>query len=274
MRRFDRFETAARRLSAGWIGAAVLLLVAGCASTPPDPAAARQASSLQQKAPDPLERARAHTELGAAYFEMGNLGVALEELQIAVEARNDYAPAHNMLGLIYMAMRDNSRAQSSFDRALRLSPDDPDVNHNAGWFYCQTGRERESVKFFLDAVKNPLYRTPAKTFTTAGVCMVQAKRTNEAFDFLDRALKLDPAYTPAFLPMARVQMQRGAIEEARELTRRFNSRGSPTAESLWIALLIERRRGDSQSEESLATQLRRRFPDSREAQALQRGQFE
>lgn len=270
--------TAARRsrpIRAG-LSLTAFALLSACASAPDRPGSSvgTPQFAAPQSAPNADARARAHTDLGAAYYELGNMAVALEELQIALEARADFAPAHNMLGLVYMELRDPPRAQASFERALRLAPDDPDTNHNYGWFLCQSGREQQSLKFFMDAVRNPLYRTPAKTYTTAGICMNQLKRSDDAMQLLDRALSLDPAYAPAMLPLARLRMQRGEIEEARTLVRRFNARGTPTAASLWLALLIERRRGNTQAEESLATQLRRRFPDSKEVQALQRGQFE
>jgi type IV pilus assembly protein PilF len=47
-----------------------------------------------------------------------------------------------------------------------------------------------------------------------------------------------------------------------------------TAESLWLALRIERRLGQRAAELSYGNQLRRRFPQSSEAQALQRGAYE
>lgn len=232
-----------------------------------------QASDANSR-PDPVQRARAHTDLAAAYYELGNYAVALEELQIALDADSSYAPAYNMLGLTYMELRNNDRAQQAFDRALRLTPGDPDVNHNYGWFLCQSSRLQESLKYFADAVSNPLYRTPAKTLTTAGVCLMREKRTDEAYQYLDRAARLDPNYMPAMIPFARLRLARGEVEEARALAQRFNLRGAPTAESLWLAMLIERRRGDAQGEASYAAQLRRRFPESKEVQALQRGQFE
>ena len=45
----------------------------------------------------PLERARIHTELGAGYYEIGKLGIALQELNEAIEADPKYAPAYNTL---------------------------------------------------------------------------------------------------------------------------------------------------------------------------------
>ena len=47
-----------------------------------------------------------------------------------------------------------------------------------------------------------------------------------------------------------------------------------TPESLWLALRIERRFGQRNNELSYANQLRRRFPQSTEAQALQRGAYD
>ena len=48
----------------------------------------------------------------------------------------------------------------------------------------------------------------------------------------------------------------------------------PTSEVLWLALRIERKLGDRESESRYATQLRRRFPASNEYQELLKGNFE
>ena len=51
-------------------------------------------------------------------------------------------------------------------------------------------------------------------------------------------------------------------------------RSPPSAASLWLGLRVERRLGRRTAELSYADQLRRRFPGSSEAQALQRGGYE
>lgn len=48
----------------------------------------------------------------------------------------------------------------------------------------------------------------------------------------------------------------------------------PTAEMVWLLLRIERHLGNKAAEASLATQLRRKYPDSPEYQALLKGDFE
>jgi type IV pilus assembly protein PilF len=268
---------------------AAAVLSAACATTdtatttsplpPPEATARSQAANpvdaevIGERA-DPRTRARAHTELAAAYYELGNLAVALEEVRLALGADPDYAPAQNMAGLVYMDLRDNAQAQASFDRALRLAPADPDVLHNYGWYLCQTGREDEAMPFFMRAAQVPLYRTPAKSYAAAGQCAVRQGKTTEAVEYLERALRLDPNNPNALLAYARVMYQSGRLAEAKTAIDRVNKLGEPTPESLWLALRIERRLGDRSAETSLATQLRRRYPDSPEYRDLVQGKYE
>jgi type IV pilus assembly protein PilF len=117
-----------------------LIVLAGCASDNSN-APSVDTGQVIGEVSDPRNRARAHTELGAAYFERGSMAVALEELRVATSADPNYAPAHGLLGLVYMELKENALAETSFERALRLSPNDPDINHNYGWFMCNTKRE-------------------------------------------------------------------------------------------------------------------------------------
>ncbi|MFN8918118.1 MAG: type IV pilus biogenesis/stability protein PilW, partial [Burkholderiales bacterium] len=61
---------------------------------------------------------------------------------------------------------------------------------------------------------------------------------------------------------------------ARFYIARLNEQVEPTPAGLWLAIKIERKLGDRFAEERLANQLRRRFPDSRENMAYQRGNFD
>ncbi len=222
----------------------------------------------------PRERARIHTDLAVAYFERGNLGVALEELRIAVAADSSYAPAYNVLGLVHMDLKEMELARKNFERALSISPNDPDVNHNYGWFLCQNGREQESLKYFLTAVKNPLYPTPQKSYAVAGSCALRKHMDGDALEYFERALRLDPSYAPALVNLAQLKYRRNEFSAARDLIGRFNKQYDATAESVWLALRIAHKTGDKAEEASLATQLRRQFAGSREYQNLAKGVYE
>lgn len=251
--------------------AILLVLLAGCAAQNDPP---YDTGTIIGEVGDPRNRAKVHTELASLYYSNGNLGVALEELRAASSADSSYAPAHGMFGLVYMQMRENDRAEASFERALRLSPNDADINHNYGWFLCQTGRETASIKHFLHAIRNPLYPTPWRSYSAAGFCTLKVNQVKDAEAFFERALKLEPDEPTSLLHLGQIRYRQGNIGEARKLVARHNKLVTPSAESLWLALRIERRLGERVAEQAFANQLRRRYPASPEYQALQRGLYD
>ncbi|HEX2199425.1 MAG TPA: type IV pilus biogenesis/stability protein PilW [Burkholderiales bacterium] len=253
--------------------AALAALLAGCASGGPE-APSVDSGPIIAEVGDARNRARAHTELAAAYYGRGNMAVALEELRIATAADASYAPAHGMFGLVYMDLRQNQLAEQSFARALKLAPNDADINHNYGWFLCQTRRDPDAIKYFMQAIRNPLYATPWRSYSAAGVCALRNDNVKEAEELLQRALRLEPDEPTSLLHLGQIRYRQGRMDEARKLVARHNKLVAPSAESLWLALRIERRLGQRVAEQSFANQLRRRYPGSPEYQALQKGKFD
>jgi len=123
-------------------------------------------------------------------------------------------------------------------------------------------------------VRNPLYQTPWRSYSAAGVCSQRTNNIKDADEFFQRALKMDPDEPTAMLQLAQIRYKQGTLDEARRLVTRYNKQMAPSAESLWLALRVERKLGERVAEQSYANQLRRRFPGSPEYQALQRGQFD
>lgn len=250
----------------------LLCVLAACAGqtkaptslNPPQPAA---------KPASPQERARIHTELAALYYSRGNHGVALQESMVAIEADPQYGPAYNVLGLVQMELKEDTAADRSFQQALAINPNDSEANNNYGWFLCNRGREKEAIAYFLAAVRNPLYQTPALAYTNAGVCSLKLGHDNEAESYLLQALKLQPGQPRALQALAEVHYRRGDYSGAKQLVGRFLEVAQPTPEVLWLGVLSARQLGDRNAEASYGTQLRRRFPDSKEALTLKSGSY-
>ncbi|MEO8442121.1 MAG: type IV pilus biogenesis/stability protein PilW [Betaproteobacteria bacterium] len=260
------------RLIERLISAGVILAACGCAGTSgPDSSSYAPKTVVDTSE---LSRARIHTELAAGYMELGNYGVSLQEAGEALKADPNYAPAYSILGLVYMELRDDKAAEANFQRALRISPDDSDVNNNYGWFLCQRKREQESIKFFLVALRNPLYPTPDKSWVNAGICARQSGDLNGADDYFQKALKVRPGQPQALLQLADMAYKRKSYPEAKSYLMRIQRDVEPTPASLWLSLRVERATGDRNAEASLGFQLRKNFPESREARALAAGQYE
>lgn len=225
---------------------------------------------------DPRNRAKIHTELGAAYFQAGNPAVALEHLAIALSVDSSFHQAYSVRGLVYGSLKENAKAEADFQRALRIAPNDPEVNNNYGWFLCDSGRERQSIAYFLNALKSPLYETPDLAYANAGSCALKSGDLDGAQHYLLQALQLSrDGGLVARLQLAKLFYQRGNLEESRiYISDVLKQMAAPTAEALWLAIRIERRLGNRQAEGGFAAQLRGRHPTSPEYQEFLKGNFE
>jgi len=258
-----------RRLNTGAI---LVLLIAGCAGIPLPQT--EQPQSQQAVTSEAGQRAKVHTELGGLYLSQGNLGVALEEARKALAASSSYAPAHSLMGLIHMQMRENAAAEESYERALRLAPNDPEINNSYGWFLCQTGRERRALNHFQLALRSPLYATPSLAYTNAGICSLRLQDDKAAEEYFMRALRLDPASDRAAYFLADISFRQGRLAQARQYLGDLHKRADPSVETLWLSLRIERKLGERDLEARLAAQLRRRFPEAAETQRMLQGQYD
>ena len=247
--------------------------VAGCATSMGD-SELQPMQDTSGNESDARTRARIHAELAAGYLELGNIGVALEEANIAMQADPGYATAYNVAGLVFSALKDNRRAEEHFNRALRLSPGDPDTNHNYGSFLCQRKREDDGIRYLMAAVKHPLYQTPERSFVNAGYCAKNKGDEAAAKTFFLRAVTIRPNQPQALYQLADMSYAEKNYATAQGYLSRYAQSAPATVEVLWLAVRVERRLGNSMAEQSYAQQLRKNYPESKEAAALQAGQFD
>jgi type IV pilus assembly protein PilF len=191
-----------------------------------------------------------------------------------IAADPTFPDAYNLRGLIYMRLNDVRQAEESFRRAATLNPRDANVQHNYGWLLCQQGRYEESFRAFNVAMSNPLYAGRAKTLMTQGLCEARAGRTAEAESSLARSYELDAGNPVTGYNLASLLYRRGDFARAQFYIRRLNNSESANAETLWLGVKVERHLNDRLAMQQLADQLRKRFPQSREATAYERGAFD
>ncbi|MEZ0232455.1 MAG: type IV pilus biogenesis/stability protein PilW [Methylophilaceae bacterium] len=214
------------------------------------------------------ERARVHTELGAGYYGQGQLPIALEEFQEAVRIDSSYALAYNGLGLVYAALKEDSKADSNFRRAIQLDSSNPESHNNYGSFLCSRNRVDESIAQFSEAFKNPLYATPGIAYMNAGICSLKKPDEKSAEMYFEKALAVQPILYQAAYQLALIQFNRGQAGLAGETLRLALASADPTADVLWLGVRIQRALGDKSLETAYAIQLRKRYPSSEQTKAL------
>ena len=243
--------------------AVLLVLLMGCASD----------GSRNQSAEQKLAIAKIHTELAASYFQRAQFAISLQEIDVALQAKVNYAPAYNVRGLVRMALREDARAEADFRYSLELDARNSEAHNNYGWFMCQRGRESEAIVHFTEALNNPLYETPEIPNVNAGICALRLGQIREADDYFQRALMLKPNQAEALIALAELNFGKADYLAARTYFLRYLQQSSElTPAQLYLAVKIERKLGNRNAEQSFALQLRKRFPDSREAQQLASGE--
>jgi type IV pilus assembly protein PilF len=272
--------SAQRLMAASFAGAAVAFLLGGCVNTRTTTTSLADTSSgkgaeivTESDESSRQRRARLRLELASGYFEHGQNTVALDEIKQALVADPNYADAYSLRGLVYMRLEDAGMAEDSFRRAIAINPRDPNVRHNYGWLLCQQNRFGDAAQQFNAALAVPSYTDRAKTLMTQGVCQLKAGQRPEAERSLMQAYEIDAGNPVVGFNLASLLAQREEWSRAQFYIRRVNNSPSASAETLWLGIKIERRLNNREAVAQLGGQLQRRFPQSREAIAYERGNF-
>ncbi len=222
---------------------------------------------------DVQRRARIRLELASSYFEAGQTTVALDEVKQALVTDPGYADAYNLRGLIYLRLNDHAQAEDDFRHALKLRPQEASIVHNHAWLLCQQKRYAEADMQFERALSNPAYGARSKTLMAQGLCQERAGQKVQAERTLLKAYELDARNPIVVYNLSSLLSQRGEYQRAQSYIRRLNNSEWANAESLWLGIKIERALEDSVAVEQLASQLGKRFPQSREQSWYEQGNF-
>lgn len=241
---------------------AVLAVLTGCQSS----GDIRERTAAVAQDVDPL--AVNYTQLGMGYMREGKYEIAWRRLHRALEVEPNYSAAHNGMGLLYQQLKQPSKADEHFEKAVTLNPTDSSAQTNYGSFLCREGRFEEAEQRFLQALKNSLYATPEIAYANAGICLHGAGQDEKAERYLRSALEFNPKLAPALLTMAQIKLGAQKPLSARAYFQRYLEVGQQNAAALWLGIRIEREMGDRQSVVSYSNRLRSRFPNSEETVLL------
>lgn len=252
---------------------AVLHGLPGCASKVADTAPRADLMTASDE-PDNRKRARIRLELAIGYYSAGKTAVALDELKQSINADPTMFEAYNLRGLIYTRLNNVPLAEDSFRRALVINPQAAGVQHNYALLLCQQSRIPEAMELFHAAVTNPAYGEKAKTWMARGGCEMGAGKRAEAESSFLRSYELDAGNPITGYNLALLLFQRGEYVRSQFYVRRINNSELANSESLWLGIKVEKKMGNSDAVTQLGTQLRKRFPESRETSAFERGVFD
>lgn len=122
------------------------------------------------------------------------------------------AEAHHLLGVIHARHGRHAEALASYDRALALRPDDPQLLSNRGVALYELGRSAEALASYDRALA--LQPGFAAVLTNRGNALHALKRFDEALASYDRALWLAPDFPEALSNRGTILHDMGCYAEA------------------------------------------------------------
>jgi type IV pilus assembly protein PilF len=259
-----------------WLGLVTVLLVGGgltgCAVNGTS-ASAPHESFTDSDEPESRKRATNRLKLAVLYFQDGKNNFALDEVKQAIQIDPNWFEPYGMRGVIYMQTSEFAPAELSFQKALSINPNASDIKHNYGVLLCKMKRHPDAVKWFNAALADPGYGQRAKTWQEMANCQLAMGQKAEAEASFMHSYELDAGNAVTGFQLANLLFQRGELVRAQFYARRVNNGERASAESLWLGIKIERSLGSTDAQSQLESQLRKRFAQSPQVLALERGAF-
>lgn len=239
-------------------GLLVLLLLAGCAT------------KTERVGFDAEKASIANAELGVAYLRQGKYKVAMTKLKKAIAYDSDNAKANHYIAILYGQLKQNDLADSHFKIAMELDNEDSSIKNNYGIFLCGTSSFEKGLKLLNEALLDPLYSDKGQAYENMGLCAEKQGNIRNTENFYNTALTFKKNLPAALLGLAQIEFDKKNIQSAASYFDRYTKIAQHTAQSLWLGVLIERKKGRGGRSGSYALKLKRNFPDSKEAKLLKK----
>ncbi|WP_227507047.1 tetratricopeptide repeat protein [Moraxella canis] len=113
-------------------------VLSACQSTPPPPKNNPQLAQIR-------------TQIAVSLLDMGQLDQAKQQLDAAMSADRQFAPAYRTLAKVYQASEDaahQAKARRLFEHAIKLNPEDMQSHMDYGLYLVQMGDLSGALTYF------------------------------------------------------------------------------------------------------------------------------
>jgi type IV pilus assembly protein PilF len=214
------------------------------------------------------EKALTYLNMGVRYMEMGELKIAKDNLEKALDWDSNNPDIQNAAAALYEKIQEPENASNHYQTALRLDSENPQTQNNYGRFLCETGSYAEGMQHLNTALNMPLNNRRWFALTNTGRCLIKQGQKPQAEAYFREALQLQPDYSPALLEMLKQAYNDGKYMSAKAFLQRYQNVAQPTPDFLWYAMQIEYALEHKYLAEQYKTSLLNDFPNSDEAKRV------
>jgi len=157
--------------------------------------------------------AYAYNNLGVLYKEIGEDKKALENYKLAIQKEPSYFEAYNNLGIIQHKLDLSDEAIQSFEKCISINSDYAEAYNNLGSIYAENKKDYHTAIFFYKRAidKNSTFEDAIHNL---GNTYALIYNFDEAFKYLNIALKIDPKFSMAWNTLGMTYYKIGDLDNA------------------------------------------------------------
>jgi adenylate cyclase len=161
--------------------------------------------------------------------------IRLHRLALSIDDSDPDTLASASVTSAYM-VGDYESAIETSDRAVALNPNSFNAWHYRGWVYTTAGLSEEAVRSFERAMRvSPVDPQLHRALSGIGYALIELRRFDEAIVAGKKALRLNPSYSGGYRCLASAFAHLGRDAEAREAAARVLEHDPAFTLSAWIA---------------------------------------
>jgi tetratricopeptide (TPR) repeat protein len=154
-------------------------------------------------------------QVAAAQYDAGQYAEAAKRLEALLREVPDSFDVHELLGMVYAAQQQDSKATAHLEQAVRLKPDSAAARANLAANLVRLGKLRQAEEHFRKAVA--LEPRTYDANHNLGEFYIQAGKIPQAAPFLEQAQRMKPSAYDNGYDLSLAYIQVGKLAEARKV---------------------------------------------------------
>lgn len=180
----------------------------------------------------------AWNNLGILSAREGNVDLAIEQFQHALQIDPEHSIALQNLGSAYRQKKDWPAARQALERSLALNSDDAEANYTLGMVYAQQDDTEHAYQYLRKALATrPAY---PEALNNLGILYLRTQRPEQAIESFEQCMRVAPAYDQAYLNLARVYVIEGDRDKAKSILQQLLQRHPDHPQATELIKQLER----------------------------------
>lgn len=221
------------------------------------------------------EAVQAYIDLAFGYVRIGQLEQAKDPLLEALKIDPKSIDANAAMAYVFQLENDPKNAQTFFEKALAIEPNNTRVLNNYGAFLFEQNRLDEAKKVLLKASEDSFYSERSMVFENLGLIALRQNLLNEAEEYFNQALLFNKMRPVSLISLAEIYYQKKNYVQSKSYYDNFiaiiDNRQTP--QSLLFGIRLSTALNDKQRVANYASQLQQLYPDSLEYKTYKAGKI-